>query len=101
MIRSGDPTSLVDSILDPLVLDGREIPGYISSRLMAAYDLGDGRSIHVALSQVANGRLFWHYVLDRAGEVITQGYDLDTAISATYGEVALAAVEFLNVTGGT
>lgn len=93
MIRSGDPTSVVDSILDPLVLADREVPGYISSRLMAAYDLGDGLIVQIALNRVANGRLYWNYVLEQNGTVLVEGDSLESTISATYGEVAGSAID--------
>lgn len=88
-------TSIVDTIVNPLRFDGGQVDGFISSRLMAAYDLDGGHRISVALDSVQNGRLFWHFILELSGTVIFEGTDLSTVITSTYGDVARTALDFL------
>lgn len=95
MIRSGTTKGLYDAVVNPLVFAGGLVEGFISSRLMAAYSLDDGHVVHVALHNVHEGRLVWHYLLERNGAVIVEGFDLSTVVSSTYGDVAREALDFL------
>lgn len=54
------------------------VKGYISGRLMAAYDFDD-HTLHVAPERRdEDGRLRWRYVLEHSGRVIFEGNDLTT-----------------------
>lgn len=94
MIQSGNASSVFDAVVNPLVYPGGSVTGYISSRLMAAYDIDD-HTIHVAVHRVEDGRLFWHFELEHDGRNVFEGFDLSTPISMTYAEAAKAAVDFL------
>jgi hypothetical protein len=89
----------MDSIVDPIVLPDREIPGFVSSRCMAAWTLDDGFVIQIALHEVVKGRLHWHFLLEQRGSVVAEGFALKSSISASYGEVALDALQGLAIPG--
>jgi hypothetical protein len=99
VIRTADPYSVVNAIVNPLVYPGGSVTGYISSRLMAAYDIDD-HTIHVAVHDVVDGRLVWHYELEHDGANVFQGFDLTTPVSFTYADAAKAAVGHLTMGPG-
>lgn len=89
------------SVVDPLISLGGTIPGFISGRLMAAYQLDHEHIIHVATDRVGeNHRMFWHYVLERNGATIFEGADFSAGTELTYGEAARGIVGFLTLREG-
>ena len=66
-------------------------PLYISPRLMAAVDLGEGRTVEVGSG--VNG--YYHYIIEENGEIIDEGTDLRCPMAADYGEVMASLLSFL------
>lgn len=91
--------------VNPLVYAGGEVPGFISSRLMAAYRLDDEHTIHVNVHSYPfsgspdGGRTTWHYVLEHNGNVIFEGTDYSTW-PVTYGDAARGVLGFLTLRPG-
>lgn len=88
------------NIVNPLVSSGGHVDGYISARLMAAYDLPDKHTVHVSRSSVADGRVSWLYVLEHNGAVIFEGTDFGTPTYTTYGDAARDLLGFLTMREG-
>jgi hypothetical protein len=55
----------------------------------------DGLAIQIALHEVVRGRLRWHFLLEQRGRVLVEGFTLESAISASYGEIGLSALKAL------
>jgi hypothetical protein len=90
-------SSIVDTIINPLVFSGGRVDGYISSRLMAAYNLDGDHVIQVAVDSIRAGRIQWHYILEHNHTVVFEGFDLSTAVVETYGDAARTALNFLTL----
>jgi hypothetical protein len=86
--------------VDAMETYGGTTRGYISSRLMAAYDLDGAHIIHVSREGCNGGRVQWSYVLEHDGKVIFEGADFSTAVGATYGEAAVGVLGFLTLRPG-
>lgn len=79
------------------------VAGYISSRLMAAYDFPNDHTVHVEPMPSDNtGRIVWHYVLERDGKTIFEGDDLSTGafVDSDPAEVARTLLGFLTLQPG-
>jgi hypothetical protein len=83
------------SVVDPLISLGGTIPGFISGRLMAAYQLDHEHIIHVSRDSVTGYRTTWSYVLERNGTVIFEAADFSAGTNLTYGEAAREVLGFL------
>jgi hypothetical protein len=88
------------SVVNPLVSFGGTVNGFISSRLMAAYKLDDEHVVHVSRESVSDGRVSWHYVLERNDVVIFEASDFGTPSDTTYGDAARDLVGFLTLQEG-
>lgn len=89
------------SIVNPLVSLAGTINGFISARLMAAYNLDGQHVIHVSLHNRTNeGRLVWRYVLTCDDVVIFDGIDFSTGSTDTYGGAARGVLGFLTLRPG-
>lgn len=67
---------------------------YISSRLMAAYDLAEGITIHVGNSEEQPGNL--HYVIEDKGKVIDEGHDLRVPMLTSWDKATITLLHFLD-----
>lgn len=77
------------SLVDPLVSAAGSVDGFISSRLMAAYELDRGHVIHVARhAQNEDFRTAWHYVLEHDGAPENEPAKYDIRIDGRYIETA-------------
>jgi hypothetical protein len=86
-------------ILTPLVSIVGTVEGFISGRLMAAYQLDDRTVLH--LSRVPTGaRDRFEYVFEFDGQVIFEGDDFSTPAGETYGEAAHGLLGFLTLDEG-
>lgn len=88
------------SVVDPLVSLGATVDGFISSRLMAAYQLDNGHVIHVSRVGQNDHRIVWSYVLERDGVTIFEGSDFSAGTELTYGEAARDVLFFLTLQDG-
>jgi hypothetical protein len=88
------------SLVNPLESCAGTLDGFISSRLMAAYQLDDEHVIHVVRDHTEGHREFWHYVLERNGTVVFEGRDFSTGTRHTYGEAARGVLGFLTLCEG-
>lgn len=82
---------------------GYTVPGYISARLMAAYDFDDGHTLHLHAEQRDDeGRIVYTYVLEREGTVIFEGDDFRTGCWAEvdYADAARSLMGFLTLREG-
>jgi hypothetical protein len=79
------------------------VPGYISARLMAAYDFPTGATLHVGIkTREPDGRIRYRYVLEQDGDVIFDGDDFRTGCWAEvdYAEAARSLLGFLTLREG-
>jgi len=79
------------------------VPGYISARLMAAYDFDFDHTLHLHAEQRDDeGRIVYSYVLEREGVVIFEGSDFRTGCWAEvdYAEAARSLMGFLTLREG-
>jgi hypothetical protein len=88
------------NVVDPLVSLGATVDGFISSRLMAAYQLDDGHVIHVSRAGQTGHRIAWSYVLERDGVTIFEASDFSAGTDLSYGEAARAILGFLTLQEG-
>lgn len=82
---------------------GYTVPGYISARLMAAYDFDFGHTLHLHAEQRDGfGRIVYSYVLERDGVVIFEGSDFRSGCGAAvnYAEAARSLMGFLTLREG-
>jgi hypothetical protein len=84
--------------------DSETIPGYISARLMAAWDFPDDHTLHLhAINNGGNGvRIRYHYILEHAGEVIFEGDDFSSGVGdmVDYAHAARGILGFLTLRPG-
>lgn len=79
------------------------VPGYISARLMAAYDFDDSHTLHLHAEQRDDeGRIVYSYVLEREGVVIFEGSDFQSGCGAPvdYADAARSLMGFLTLREG-
>lgn len=79
------------------------VPGYISARLMAAYDFDGGHTLHLHAEQRDDeGRIVYSYVLERGGVVIFEGSDFRSGCGAPidYADAARTLMGFLTLREG-
>ena len=82
---------------------GYTVPGYISARLMAAYDFDFGHTLHLHAEQRDGfGRIVYSYVFERDGVVIFEGSDFRSGCgdSVNYATAARALLGFLTLREG-
>lgn len=88
------------SVVDPLVCAVGTIPGFISSRLMAAYKLDHDHVLSVGRVSYHDGRVRWHYVLEHNDATVFEGSDFESSDDTTYGEAARGLLGFLTLRPG-
>ena len=79
------------------------VPGYISARLMAAYDFDGGHTLHLHAEQRDGfGRIVYSYVLEREGVVIFEGANFRSGCgdSVDYAAAARGLLGFLTLREG-